>query len=234
MVVDETGVGNPVVDMLRRAGLGCEICPVTITSGAREHQVGASWNVPKQDLVAGVQVLLEQGDLKIAKKLKQAGALMKELMDFKMRQSDSGRLRFGADGSGEHDDLAIALALACWRARRRTVGGGEEDAYQGYDSSRSRYSRLLTQAAAGVMILASISGISKTAWLFCARGGRAIAVVVSPVATSSCTACTMPLKDPSTRPNSLLPDPIRVVALLRQGPGVFVQRSPAASSPSPR
>jgi hypothetical protein len=25
----------------------------------------------------------------------------------------------GADGYGEHDDLVIALALACWRARRR-------------------------------------------------------------------------------------------------------------------
>jgi hypothetical protein len=27
--------------------------------------------------------------------------------------------RIGADGYGEHDDLVIALSLACWRARRR-------------------------------------------------------------------------------------------------------------------
>ena len=36
----------------------------------------------------------------------------------------AGRLRIGADGSGEHDDLAIALALACWRARRPMNGYG--------------------------------------------------------------------------------------------------------------
>jgi hypothetical protein len=38
----------------------------------------------------------------------------------------SGRARLGADGHGEHDDLAIALALACWKAcgaiRRGHVG----------------------------------------------------------------------------------------------------------------
>ena len=26
-------------------------------------------------------------------------------------------MRMGADGGGEHDDLVIALALACWRAK---------------------------------------------------------------------------------------------------------------------
>jgi hypothetical protein len=39
----------------------------------------------------------------------------------------SGRVRMGADGAGEHDDLAIALALACWKAQRArgiSLGGG--------------------------------------------------------------------------------------------------------------
>jgi hypothetical protein len=49
---------------------------------------------------------------------------MQELMDVTVRHSDAGRFRAGADGSGEHDDLAIALALACWRAKRQRVGGG--------------------------------------------------------------------------------------------------------------
>jgi len=124
LVVDGTGLGGPVVDMLRGARLGCEICAVTITGGARESQVGATWNVPKRDLLSGVQLLLEQGDLKIARKLRQAGALMQELMDVNVRQTDTGRFRAGADGSGEHDDLAIALALACWRAKRQRNGGG--------------------------------------------------------------------------------------------------------------
>ena len=35
----------------------------------------------------------------------------------------SGHLRIGAaDRSGEHDDLVIALALACWRAKGGMIG----------------------------------------------------------------------------------------------------------------
>jgi hypothetical protein len=33
VIVDATGVGAPVVDMLRRAGLGCLMAPVLITGG---------------------------------------------------------------------------------------------------------------------------------------------------------------------------------------------------------
>ena len=36
LVVDATGVGAPVVDMLRAAGLGCDISSVTITGGEKE------------------------------------------------------------------------------------------------------------------------------------------------------------------------------------------------------
>jgi hypothetical protein len=34
----------------------------------------------------------------------------------------SGRMRIGADGVGEHDDLALALALAVWPRRKASVG----------------------------------------------------------------------------------------------------------------
>lgn len=125
LAADATGVGAPVVDMLRAVGLGCEISAVTITSGDREHQVGQVSYVPKQDLLAGVETMLERGELKIARSLREAGALVRELMDVKMTWAGrSGKARLGADGSGEHDDLAIALALACWRAKRRQNGFG--------------------------------------------------------------------------------------------------------------
>jgi hypothetical protein len=64
--------------------------------------------VPKVDLLAGLQELLEKGELRISKTLAEAGTLVRA----------SGRLRLGADGFGEHDDLVIAVALACWGARR--------------------------------------------------------------------------------------------------------------------
>jgi hypothetical protein len=119
VVVDATGVGAPVVDLLKRARLGGGLIPVTITGGEREHESGGVCSVPKRDLIAGVEVLLDKGQLRIARGLRDAGSLVRELMDVRMTtRSGSVRLRFGADGCGEHDDLVIALALACWGARR--------------------------------------------------------------------------------------------------------------------
>jgi hypothetical protein len=117
LAVDATGVGAPVVEMLRAAA-ACEICAVTITGGEREHQTGHGWSVPKQDLISGLQVLLERGGLKIAREMGEAGPLVREFMSMKSTRGERGRVRLGADGCGEHDDLVIALALACWRAGR--------------------------------------------------------------------------------------------------------------------
>jgi len=119
LVVDATGVGAPVVDMLRAAQLGCDVCAVTITGGTRGESKGS---VPKQDLIAGVQVLLESGKLRIGK-LREAAGLVRELKSVRMSVSGSGRVQSGAGGYGEHDDLAIALALACWRAKERKANG---------------------------------------------------------------------------------------------------------------
>lgn len=119
LAVDGTGVGAPVVDLLRQARLGCEMVAVTISGGERESFIAGMWSVPKRDLISRVQVLLEQGEMRIARELRDAGALMRELMDVKMTVSGAGHMRLGADGSGEHDDLVIALALACWMANRK-------------------------------------------------------------------------------------------------------------------
>jgi hypothetical protein len=136
LVVDATGVGAPVVDALRVSLNGMrggqpEIMAVSMTAGERAAEGKSSygiqrWNVPKRDLVAGVQMLLERGELRIAKDMREAGQLVKELLDIRVAVKATGRARMGADGCGEHDDLAIALALACWRAQkaRGVLGGG--------------------------------------------------------------------------------------------------------------
>jgi hypothetical protein len=121
LAVDATGVGAPVVDMLRAARLGCELNAVVITGGERGPRSGT---VPKRDLLAEVQVLLENRQLKIGV-LKEGARLMRELADMRISVSGTGRVRMGAEGTGEHDDLVIALALACWRAKgRQHVGEG--------------------------------------------------------------------------------------------------------------
>ena len=47
VVVDATGVGGPVVDLLRAARLDCPVVAVTITGGEAPVRVGAAWRVPK-------------------------------------------------------------------------------------------------------------------------------------------------------------------------------------------
>jgi hypothetical protein len=38
--------------------------------------------------------------------------------DLRMTRRASGYMGIGADGAGEHDDLAIALALAVWKGAK--------------------------------------------------------------------------------------------------------------------
>jgi hypothetical protein len=106
-----------VVDSLSRAGLPCEIVSVTITAGQKETRTGSNYSVPKQNLIAGLQLALEHDELRIARDLREAGPLIREMLSVRV-QSGFSKVRIGADGYGEHDDLVIALALACWRARR--------------------------------------------------------------------------------------------------------------------
>lgn len=108
LTVDATGVGQPVVDMIRAENLGCSLNAVTITGGDRESSNGSGYNVPKADLLCGIRVLLEKGDLRIARDLRGGPMLMREL---RFMQAKGG-------AHGEHDDLVMALALACWRAKR--------------------------------------------------------------------------------------------------------------------
>jgi phage FluMu gp28-like protein len=119
LVVDATGVGAPVVEMLRAVRPACRVTAVTITSGEQAHGRGEEWHVPKKDLMAGLQILLEDGQLKIHRKLREASALVRELTDIRLSPKSGGRVGMGAEGYGEHDDLAVAVALACWRGRQR-------------------------------------------------------------------------------------------------------------------
>jgi hypothetical protein len=122
LVVDATGVGMPVVDMLRAAEPDCELTPVPFTDGAEQHFANGVWHVPKVDLLAGVQAALETGELRIARRMRETPTLVQEMMDVRVKLRGSGGIRLGADGFGQHDDLVLAVSLACWAARRGTVG----------------------------------------------------------------------------------------------------------------
>ena len=81
LVVDATGVGRPVVELLESARLGCGIMPVMVTGGEMESMSRGYYRVPKRDLIVGVQVLLQNGQLQIAAGLAQGAALVREMAE---------------------------------------------------------------------------------------------------------------------------------------------------------
>ena len=118
LVVDATGVEAPVVDLLCAAEVGCEIVPVMITGGGRAGRSGGERRVPKRDLIVGLQLMLDSGQLQIARGLPEAAVLLRELMGMRGRMSATGHRSYGSGNEEPHDDLVVAVALACWRARQ--------------------------------------------------------------------------------------------------------------------
>lgn len=118
LVVDRTGVGAAVFDMLRDA----KLAPIGITiTGGADPAVGVQGlSVPKRDLVATVQVLLQTGRLKIAEELQLASTLTRELLNFQVRiDPRTAHDSYGAWREGTHDDLVLAVALAVWYGESR-------------------------------------------------------------------------------------------------------------------
>ncbi len=112
LVVDATGVGRAVLDQMREANLAP--VAVTITGGRFTSYDGAMWRVPKKALLRPLVAATESGRLKVAKGLREAEALQRELLAFQRRITLTGHSAF--DGVGQHDDLVIAVALVCWWA----------------------------------------------------------------------------------------------------------------------
>jgi hypothetical protein len=125
LVVDQTGVGRAVVDMLRQSA-GCHVVPITITAGQTINTPeDGSMNVPKKELVTCLQLLFQDRRLQIAKSLPDAKLLVRELSNFRVKITAAANETFGAWREGQHDDLVLAVALAGWFAERRCYGAFE-------------------------------------------------------------------------------------------------------------
>ena len=129
LAVDGTGVGRPVVDLLRNERPGCVVMAVNITSGLKETSEGGYYGVPKRDLILGLQVLLQRGVLRIAAGLEHGPELVKEMAAMQVKISLSGHEQYAVWREGTHDDLVFAVALACWNAQNaypNDPAGGEQ------------------------------------------------------------------------------------------------------------
>jgi hypothetical protein len=131
LLVDGTGVGRSVVEQFYEGGI--YPIPVTITGGSTvtqeldEDSPFDRYRVPKRDLAGVVQVLLQNGRLKIAKGLALTPTLKKELLNFRVKiDPKTAHDSYEAWREGDHDDLVLATALACWYAERSRKETQEE------------------------------------------------------------------------------------------------------------
>jgi hypothetical protein len=113
LVVDQTGVGAPVIDLFQQAGL--EPVGVLIHGGDKASHEGQSWRVPKRDLVGVLQVLLQTERLKVAGKLKLGPVLSQEMLNFRVLIDPvTAHDSYSAWREADHDDLVLSVALAAW------------------------------------------------------------------------------------------------------------------------
>jgi len=113
VVVDGTGVGMPVVQLLKQA-LQTMVVPVFITGGDTASRDGGAWRVPKREIVSNLQILLEQRKLKFPAGMAEAPALIKEMQGMRVKVTALGNEQFGCWREGEHDDLILAVGLGAW------------------------------------------------------------------------------------------------------------------------
>src|SRR5262245_50938661 len=119
LVVDQTGVGKPVVELLRKAQPKAYIRPVTVTAG--HHAVSdehGGWLVPKKELVSTLQILLQSRRLLVAEALPESATLVRELQNFQAKVVLVVDDPYVAWREGAHDDLVLAIAIAAWEAER--------------------------------------------------------------------------------------------------------------------
>ena len=116
VVVDATGVGSAVMDLLKRANLGVRLVGTVITgahaspAGAGATTVAGYQTVSRTELLTGLQVAVQAKRLTVAmSECREWEALCRELV----------LLRMDGKRAGVQDDLAFALGLAVWWGLRR-------------------------------------------------------------------------------------------------------------------
>jgi hypothetical protein len=110
LYVDATGVGQPVVDLLRHVGV--IVRPVFFTHGDRRtKQQDGTISLGKAWLVSRLQALLQTGRI-LLPRTAEAQVLAQELLDYEIHVDERANDTYGAFKVGSHDDLVTALGLA--------------------------------------------------------------------------------------------------------------------------
>jgi hypothetical protein len=125
LVLDATGCGRPIYDEFKQSGFRPK--GILIHGGDSVTRDGNLFNVPKRDLAGVLQMLYQQGRIKVSSKLPEAKTLTKELLNFKVKINlQTGHDSYEAWRGSEHDDLVLSVACAAWWCERLRGRGMSE------------------------------------------------------------------------------------------------------------
>lgn len=111
LVVDFTGVGRPVFDMMTKAKL--RPVGISITAGDGWSRDGAIYRVSKRILISTLDAKMHDEKIFVAPLLTNGEILRSELADLRRKFTDSGYQQVEAR-SGRHDDMVLSVAVALW------------------------------------------------------------------------------------------------------------------------
>ena len=115
LIVDSTGVGLPIVQMMRNAGLSP--IGVTITGGSAVTSGSVGYNVPKGELVSALNLVFQSRRIRIPKNLPMKTEFLKELERFEVTLKKNA-MTYEAAVASVHDDLVLSVAMGCWYAEK--------------------------------------------------------------------------------------------------------------------
>ena len=142
LLVDGTGVGEPVVDIMREQGL--MPFPIVFTGGEEARpvysdfgkvfgnnqgfgcfagtQVLKEMHVPKEDLVHAGMIIMQQGRLRMAANLQHVEDFKLQLSRFKGSVNEkTGHRSYNNEKETIHDDFVVTYLMASWWITYRRV-----------------------------------------------------------------------------------------------------------------
>jgi hypothetical protein len=126
LLVDATGCGIPVVDMLRNSSIWANIRAYTITAGFAEGEYkDGHGTVPKLHLCGACQAALQQRRVRYANGLPLGPVLERELETFQVNVTPDRNEQFASWREKDNDDCVLALALCLWYGEKIGCGGGD-------------------------------------------------------------------------------------------------------------
>ena len=116
LLVDATGVGLPVLQMMMDQGLNP--IGIWVTAGNTVNRRKLGYNVPKRILVSSLNLIYQSRRLKIPYGLKCRKDYIRELEGFKITFTESRTETYEAEQAKIHDDLVMSSAQGIWYAEK--------------------------------------------------------------------------------------------------------------------